>query len=524
MRVRPRLGSSLVFRSVDRISPLTPRTRVQWDGRAKLQPYHDTTWERDADRHTARPATVAKPKGSSKLLQQRDDETRRAMETERAAIEAELQRRWDVLESGPRGHSNPSAASSRRALLEEQLGPDEEEVPWSRAFDPFMHAAPLPVAAPAFAHHLQSYSESFATTAHAAGASHDSESLAALESARRRAIRARYVAEDEDDVDLDDEAQQQQSRDAAGGAAGPVPLASLYALAMHPQLSAGDAEIEAYRVMQYAQLHGLPAPPPPPTHAPRPPLHQRSGSRSARSSRQPPSATAGAAALASVASSSAVPVPPAGAYDSADAHWHAHPSIVAQWHGLSQPGQDGELESLLDALNGQDELGESAPNQQQLQQRPGHSRPGSAVRRPLNQPHPPSSRGARTAAHARSYSASSLQQDAESASASAAPPSRGFFAPTTKRAHARTVSLAVGPSSRGHARHGSSKAGSGFHPCPPGPAPFSSTLPVDAAAAVALREQEFRAESERQAEAEAERYFASLSNEFSSEHPPRPFR
>lgn len=522
MRVRPRLGSSLVFRAVDRVSPLTPRNRVQWDGRAKLQPYHDSTWERDADRHTARPSTAAGSKGSSKLLQQRDDGTRRAMEAERAAIEAELQRRWDVLESGPRGHSNLSAASSRRALLEEQLGPDEEEVPWSRALDPFMHAAPLPVAAPAFAHNLQYFSESFAATVHATGASHDPESLAALESARRRAIRARYVAEDEDDVDLDDEAQQQQqSLSAAGAAAAPVPLASLYALAMHPQLSAGDAEIEAYRVMQYAQLHGLPAPPPPPAHAPRPPLHQRSGSRSARSSRRPPSATASAAALASVASSSAVAVPPAGAYDSADAHWHAHPSSVAQWHGLSQSGQEGELESLLDALNGQDELGEPAPDQQQ--QRPGHSRPGSAMRRPPNQPHPFSSRGARTAAHARSYSASSLQQGAESATASAAPTSRASFAPTAKRSHARTVSLAVGPSLR-HARHSSSSAGSGFHPRPPGPAPPSSTLPADAAVAVAMREQKFRAESERQAEAEAERYFASLSNEFSSEHPPRPFR
>lgn len=567
LQSRPRVGSSLVFQKVNAASPLSPRNRREWDtssssssnvgAHSARDGYRDTVFDRDPP--PCDPRSLRERTRSAQDTQGRSGLQRQVAE-ERERIERELARRWQTLEAshtrplGPEDREWDGTIDSMVRDYEEEagLGPhDEEEAEeldrrWSQAMDPGSHFGSTtqrhrsaraqhhqqhrPASEPLDAMASQAITAAMAATAaatdpnaidhDAAAANAVAVSLAAAgsDTARHRAIRARYVAEDESDVELEDEEQaaslhrraeeEKEESSAAAAVHRARPHRShrgLYDLATHPELGLGDAELEAWRLFQYehaqretmmqqqqqAQLH-----------APVPPTGRGRGRKG------------GGGTRAISAASSAASLRATSEYSTAASSSYATSAAYSAEAAAAAADYQSDLDSVLRMLN--DDTFDAQPQQQsgrqQQPQRP-RSRPSSAARdhRPVAAPAPrprPVS-----AAHTRSASAQlrfASDEGSESALSRPQPPSA--YAGSSGRPggrHARTSSMAVRssqsrPTSANAAAHPSSS-----HP----PLP-----PRDPVAAALAAEHRHRAQMERAAAEEADRYFAAIEADFPSSH------
>jgi hypothetical protein len=235
LSTRPRVGSSVIFANTIAASPLSPRNRQSWEGKRVL-PYRDTTLDRDPRDLPSRP-----PGRKSRPTSSFPSSTRgstagqlegQRMSEERESIEAELQRRWTVLEQqNPQQQSDDDEKQPLDPAFERELGlgPDLEDASidaWLRAHS--NGGFEMPSAGQTGRAPTQLISPRPAEPV--------------MNTARQQSVRARYIDPEEDDVDIGSEyepvAAAQQS--------------SLYALATDPFLAHDDV-VDQYRLHQYSQ-------------------------------------------------------------------------------------------------------------------------------------------------------------------------------------------------------------------------------------------------------------------------------
>lgn len=286
---RPRVGSSLIFNSSVRTSPLEPHHRSTWEyGRdgtnaTKKAPWRDTTHMRDEE-------IMKEREEAKKIKRQATATTRRNRHTtpatlegavtysaERASIEAELQRRWSTMPSmlDDPPYASDTLPSDPSSPYDDDfsglnLGPDVEDdalAGWLAAHRNGGLLYPQPPS-------------DIPTAQQGGGSTH-----------RRTTVRARYIDEEEDDIDDGEEyigsANPIESHGTnlphpptlslTGGVAGARTgltasasslRTSLYDLAMHPDLGDGDERVQQFRLMQYAaSMPFQPHPPHEPQHA-----------------------------------------------------------------------------------------------------------------------------------------------------------------------------------------------------------------------------------------------------------------